>query len=121
MTSRKPRISLGDFASLWIAASCAIFVGSATYAVLIIDSDAVIRFASKPFYPGFYIASRLISGQVEVIDRMASVAILAAAVVNAFVYACGVLAIRLLWRYLAEPNSLRSDRMEVPNQSHEDH
>ena len=107
MATQKPWISLGDFASLWIAASCAIFVGAATWVVLYINIDWVTHFIAKPFYPGFYVAYRLLSRHENASDWLIASAVLAAAFVNAFVYAGGVLIIRLLWRYIKHPESLR--------------
>jgi hypothetical protein len=106
-TTQKPRISLGDFASLWIAASFAIFIGSVTYVVLALNNDAVTQFASRPLYPGFYIAYLLVRGHTDRADPRVTLAVFAAVSINAIVYAVGVLIIRLLWRYISNPSSLQ--------------
>jgi hypothetical protein len=110
---------LADFATLWIAASSAIFVGSISYIVLWIDNDTITHFFSKPLYPGFYVAYRLVYAHADASDRMVTFAVFAAALVNALVYLCGVLIIRLLWRYMNNPNSLRPYKSEVQHQSND--
>jgi len=105
-TPQKPRISLGDFASLWIAASFAIFAGAVTFVVLALGNDGIVNFASRPLYPGFYVAYLLVKGHTDPSDPRANLAIFSAVCVNAIAYAAGVLIIRLLWRYMSSENTL---------------